>query len=67
MLNNLKWMSIAQRLQFNTIRFIRKLKHGEVPKYRCNQIRYVGDSQPYPKGEVNTNAENAILQGSTAI
>ena len=47
MLNNLKWMNIAQRLQFNTLKFIRKLKQIEAPKYLCDQIHYVGDSQPY--------------------
>ena len=45
MLNNLKWMSIAQRLQFNTIRFIRK--QGDATKHLCDQIDYVGDSQLY--------------------
>ena len=47
MLNNLKWMSIAQPLQFNTLRFIGKLKQGDAPKYLYDQIHYVGDSQPY--------------------
>ena len=48
LLNNLKWISIAQRLQFNTLRFVRKLKQGDAPKYLCDRIHYEGDSQPYP-------------------
>ena len=44
MLNNLKWMSIAQRPQFNIIRVIRKLKEEDAQKYLCDQIHYVGDS-----------------------
>ena len=34
-------MSIAQRLQFNTLRFIGKLKQGDALKYLCDQIHYV--------------------------
>ena len=47
MLNNLKCMSIVEQFQFNTIRFIRKFKQGDAPKYLCDQIYSVGHSQLY--------------------
>lgn len=27
--------------------FVRKMKKGDAPKYLCEQIKYVGESQPY--------------------
>ena len=47
MLNNLKWMTVKQRLEFKTLKFIRKIKQEDSPEYLCEQIKYVGESQPY--------------------
>lgn len=47
MLNTLKWLSIKQRLALNTLKLIRKIKLGNAPDYLCEQIRYVGEVQPY--------------------
>ena len=33
MLYDLKWMKIKQRLQFNTLMFVGKIKKGKAPKY----------------------------------
>ena len=46
MLHDWKWMNIKQRLQFNTLMFVRKIKKGDALKYLCKQIKYVGESQP---------------------
>lgn len=47
MLDALKWLDIKQRLQLNTICFIQKIKMGNAPECLLEQIRYVGDIQPY--------------------
>ena len=47
MLDTLKWLNIRERLQVNTIYFIRKMKIGDVPEYLTEQLRYVGEVQPY--------------------
>ena len=40
-------MNIKQRLQFNTLTFVRKMKKGDAPKHLCDLNKYVGESQPY--------------------
>ena len=47
MLDTLKWLNIRERLQVNTIYFIRKMKIGDAPDYLTEQLRYVGEVQPY--------------------
>lgn len=47
MLESLKWLNIQQRLKFNTIYFIQKMKIGCAPEYMLDEIRYVRDEQPY--------------------
>lgn len=47
MLSNLKWMTVIQKLELNTLKFIRKMKQGDAPEYLCDQIKYVRESQPY--------------------
>lgn len=42
MLNELKWMSIVQRLKFNALIFIFKLKNGLFPIYLQRNLQYVG-------------------------
>ena len=72
MIYDLKWMNIKQTLQFNTFMFVRKMKKSNAPKYLCEQIKYVGECQPYTyaeecrrlwnsESEVNTDAENVVL------
>ena len=47
MLDTLKWLNIKERLQVNTIYFIRKMKIADAPDYLTEQLRYVGEVQPY--------------------
>ena len=47
MIYDLKWLNIKQTLQFNTFMFVRKMKKSNAPKYLCEQIKYVGECQPY--------------------
>lgn len=47
MLSTLRWMSIQQRLELNTLVFIQKMKQGNAPSYLTENIRYVSDIQPY--------------------
>ena len=47
MLSCLKWLNIKQRIYFNVLMFVYKLKHNMVPKYLTSRVVYVGDSQPY--------------------
>lgn len=58
MLDMLKWLNIKQRLQLNTLLFIYQIKHGNAPEYLCDQIKYVGEVQPYGL----RNAENFRLR-----
>lgn len=47
MLNMLRWLNIKQRLELNTLTFIKKMAKGDAPEYLCNQINYVANMQPY--------------------
>ena len=47
MLATLKCLNIRERLQVNSIYFIRKMKIGNVPDYLTEQLRYVGEVQSY--------------------
>ena len=47
MLYDLKWMNIKQRLRYNTLMFVRKMKKDDAPKYLSGQIKYAGESQPH--------------------
>lgn len=47
MLDALKWLNIKQRLTLNTLKFVYKMKQGKAPEYLCQEIKYVGESQPY--------------------
>ena len=40
-------VKIKERLQANTINFIRKMKIGDAPEYQTEQLRYVEEVQPY--------------------
>ena len=46
LIDTLKWLNVRERLQVNTIYFIRKMKIGDVPDYLTEQLRYVGEVQP---------------------
>lgn len=61
MLDSLKWLNITQRLEFNTLNFIQKMKIGSAPEYLTEQLKYVGEVQPYQL----RNAENFRLQRTT--
>lgn len=41
MLNSLGWLSISQRIKFNTLVMIFKIKIGLLPDYLSNEIKYV--------------------------
>ena len=47
MLNQLKWMSVNQRLIYNSMIFVFKLKNGIVPEYLKRANSTVRESQPY--------------------
>ena len=40
-------VKIKEKLQGNTINFIRKMKIGDAPEYLTEQLRYVEEVQPY--------------------
>lgn len=61
MLDALKWLNIYQRLEFNTLNFIQKLKSGNSAEYLTKQLQYVGEVQPYNL----RNADNFRLQRVT--
>ena len=48
----LKWLNIKERLQVNTIYFIRNIKIDDASDYRIDQLRYIGEVQPYSLGNV---------------
>lgn len=58
MLDALQWLNVKQRLEFNTLIFIQKMKKGDAPDYLTDQIKYVRDVQPYSL----RNDENFRLQ-----
>ena len=47
MLDELKWLNVRERLQVNTIYFIRKMKICDAPDYLIQQLRFVGEVLPY--------------------
>lgn len=62
MLEQLQWLNIKQRHEFNTIFFIHKLKMGIGPQYLKDRLVYVGDVQPYDL----RNASNFRLERVTS-
>ena len=47
MLDTLNLLNVKQRLQLNTVVFIQKMKMGCAPEYLTQQLRYIGEVQPY--------------------
>lgn len=47
MLSCLRWMSINQRIVYNAILFVFKMKHKMVPEYLSSNLQYIQDVQPY--------------------
>lgn len=62
MLDSLQWLNIKQRLEMNTLCFVQKMKMGNAPEYLCENIKYVGEVQPYEL----RNSENFRLQRTTS-
>ena len=58
----LRWLIVHKRLELNMLNFIQKIKIGEAPEYLTEQLKYVGEVQPY---RVN-NANNFRLQRADA-
>lgn len=48
MLETLAWMSIRQRIVYNTLIYIFKIRHNILPKVLCDKIHYVSDRHNYP-------------------
>lgn len=46
-LEALRWLNIDQKLKLNTLLAIFKIKHGHEPRYLTNEVRHVGEVQPY--------------------
>jgi hypothetical protein len=44
MLDQLQWMSIKQRVNFNTLKFLQKVNYGQAPIYLQALLRRVGDT-----------------------
>lgn len=53
MLAQLSWMSINQRIIFNVLVFVYKMKFKLLPAYLNDNITYVNDVQPYPLRNAN--------------
>ena len=47
MLDSLQWMSVRQRVEYNTLIFIFKLTNGMAPQYLTNTIVYGRDVHQY--------------------
>lgn len=47
MLSCLRWMNINQRIQFNAIVFIFKMKYNLLPSYLSANLQFIQDVQPY--------------------
>ena len=47
MLHVLRWLNVHKRLELNTLNFIQKIKIGEAPEYRTEQLKYAAEEQPY--------------------
>ena len=47
MLNCLQWLSVEQRIKFNTLKFIWKMENGHLPEYMCNKLTKRSESQAY--------------------
>lgn len=47
MLSCLKWLNINQRIIFNVLTFVFKIKHRMVPEYLTSNLVYTQDAQPY--------------------
>lgn len=47
MLQELDWLSIRQRISFNVLMMVHKMKHGLLPTYLSQNLNYVRDCQPY--------------------
>lgn len=53
MLDALKWLSIKQRLELNTLLAVFKVKYGAAPRILTRGVRRVGEIQPYPLRNAN--------------
>jgi hypothetical protein len=40
----LKWMTVKQRISFNVLKFLHKIEAGNAPDYLSKLVRYMGDS-----------------------
>ena len=47
MLDVLRWLNVYKKLKLNTLNFIKKIKIGKAPDCLTEQLRYVGEAQPY--------------------
>lgn len=48
MLEELNWMSIKQRVNWNCLKFIHKVKQGYAPEYLLQLLNTVGETHQYP-------------------
>lgn len=47
MLSCLQWLNIKQRITYNAMLFVFKMKYKMVPEYLSNNLCYIQDVQPY--------------------
>jgi Reverse transcriptase (RNA-dependent DNA polymerase)/Endonuclease-reverse transcriptase len=47
MLDAMQWQPLKQRIEMNTLSFIYKIIHNQLPDYLCNKIRYIKDIHNY--------------------
>jgi hypothetical protein len=53
MLDELQWMSIKQRINWNCLKFIHKVQQEYAPEYLLDLINRVGESHPYQTRQQN--------------
>lgn len=73
MLDALNWLSVAQRIRFNALVMIFKIKHGLVPQYLNDDVKYVHNihsinlrnSQDFriPKYKTNITTKSIFYEG----
>lgn len=63
MLRKLKLLDVKQRVYFNVLIIIHKLKLGILPTYLCQNLQYVRDSQPYSLRSNDRFRLPAVLSG----
>ena len=65
MVGCLQWLTIKQRIVYNVLNFIYKMKHKLVPKYLTDEIKYVSETHSHQtRNRHNIILENAYMKST---